>query len=80
MVEDLNTKNYALGVFVLFGSTKRKLDLPSGSEYDFHLPNKVNYSIPCPNTISTRACIEEFLIHDDNVLSHTNKVLESECP
>ena len=44
--EDLNTRNCALKGSELFGSTKRKLDLPLGSEYDSHHLDKVNYSIP----------------------------------
>ena len=49
-VEYLNTKTYALEGGQLFGSTKRKLELPPGSEYKSHPLDKVNYSITCPNT------------------------------
>ena len=69
-VEDINTGNCTLEGFVLFGSTKRKLDLPLGFEYDSHRPNKMNYSIPCPHTRATRACIEEPLKHEKSVVSH----------
>lgn len=41
MAEDLDTKNYALEMFDLFGSTKRHSDLPPRSKYDPHHPNNV---------------------------------------
>ena len=78
--EDLNKTNFVLEGFELFGSTKRKVDLPLGSEYDSYCPNKVNYSIPHPTTRSSRARIEESFSHDENVLYHTTNVLESKCP
>ena len=59
VVKDLNRRNCALEIFKSLGSTKRKLDIPPRFEYDFHNPDKVNYSIPRPNTRSTRACIDE---------------------
>ena len=76
----LNTRDCALEGSELFGSTKRKLDLPPGSEYDSHCPDKVNHSIPHPNIRSTRARIQESFKHDENVVSHTTNVLESDCP
>jgi hypothetical protein len=78
--EDLNTRNCALEGFELFGSTKRKLNLPPGSEYDSHRPDKVKYSIAHLNTRSTRARIDDSFKHDENMVSHTTNVLESECP
>ena len=57
----------------------RKLDLPLRYEYGFYHPYKVNYSIPRNSTRSTGACIEKSLTHDENVVSHTTDVLESEC-
>ena len=39
----------------LFGSTKRKLNQPIGSEYDSHRPDKVNFSQPRLSTRNTRA-------------------------
>ena len=77
--KDLNTRNCALEGFELFGSTKRKLDLPLGSKYDSHCLEKMNYSIPHLNTRSARACIDESFKHDENVVSYTTTVLESEC-
>ena len=77
--EDLHTRNCAMEGSELFGSMKRKVDLLPGSEYDSHHPNKVNHSIPHPNTRSTRACIHESFKHDENVVSHTNTMLESKC-
>ena len=77
--EDLNIRNCALEGSELFGSTKRKLVLLPKSEYDFHCPDKVNYSNPHPNTRSTRARIDESFKHDENLVSHTTNVLESKC-
>lgn len=70
----LNTRTYALEGSELFGSIKRGLDLPLRFEYDSHCLEKVDYSIRCPNTRSIRAHIEEFLTHDENVVSHTTSV------
>ena len=42
----------------VFGSTKRKLDQPIGSEYDSHRPDKVNFSQPRVATRKTRARVE----------------------
>ena len=80
-VQRISIQELCIGGSKLFGSTKRKFDLTLGSEYDYHrLNNLVNYSIPHPNTRSTRAHIDEFLTHDKNVVSHTTSMLESECP
>ena len=80
--KDLNTRTYVLEGFELFGSTKRKMDLPPRFEYDSHRPDKVNYFIPPPPpyTRSTTTHIEEPLVHDENVVSNTTSMLESECP
>ena len=48
--EDVNTRDCALEGSELFGSTKHKLNLPSGADCDSHQPDKVNYVIPRPNT------------------------------
>ena len=78
-IKDLNTRNCALEGSQLFGSTKRILNLPLGSEW-FSSSNKVNYFIPHLNTRSMRARIDESFKHDENVVSHTTTMLESECP
>ena len=79
--EDLNIRDCALEGFELFGSTKRKLDLPPpGSEYDSHRPDKVNYSIPHPNKRPTKARIDTSFEHDENVVSYTTNVLGTDCP
>jgi hypothetical protein len=41
-LEDLNTRDCALEGSELFGTTKRKLDLPPGVNRDSHRPDKVN--------------------------------------
>jgi hypothetical protein len=61
-LEDLNTRDYALEGPELFGTTKRKLDLPPGVKCDSHRPDKVNYSIHRLNARLRRACIEEFVV------------------
>lgn len=48
--KDLKTKDCALKGLELFGCTKWKLNLQRGFDCNSHLPNNVNYSIPCPNT------------------------------
>jgi hypothetical protein len=42
----------------IFGSTKRKLDLPPGNDGDSHRPNKVNFSQPRVQTRSKTAHTE----------------------
>lgn len=49
-VEDLNTRHCALEGFELFGSTKRKFNVTPGADCDLYRSDKVNYSIPSPNT------------------------------
>lgn len=63
----------------MFWSTTRKLDLPPHTKNDSRRLNKVNHSIPCPNTRLANACLEESLKHDENVVIHTTDVLESKC-
>ena len=59
--EDINTRDCALEGSEMFGSIKQKFDLPPGADCDSHRPDKVDYSIPHPNTRVKRACIEESL-------------------
>ena len=59
--EDLITKPHGLEGAEIFGSSKRKLDLPPRSHNDFHRQDKVNFSIPRMSTRSTKARIEEAL-------------------
>ena len=61
-LEARNTRDCALEGSESFGSTKRKLDLPPGVGCDSHRLDKVNYSIPHPNTRVRRAFIEESLV------------------
>jgi hypothetical protein len=78
-LEYLNTKDCTLEGSELFGSTKRKLDLPPGVDCDLHRPDKVNYSIPRPNIRVRRACIEEYLVSAEHGVAHTTSVLETDC-
>jgi hypothetical protein len=78
-LENLHTRDWALEGSELFGPTKRKLDLPPGADCDSHRPDKVNYSIPCPNTRVRRACIEEFLVSAKHGVAHTTSMLETDC-
>jgi hypothetical protein len=63
----------------IYGSAKRKLNMPPGSQFDSHRPDKVNYSIPRPNTRSTKARIEESLKEPEHGIAHTTSVLETDC-
>ena len=78
-LEDLYTRDCALEGFELFGSTKRKFDLPPGVDCDSHRPDKVNYYIPRPNTKVRMACIEECLVSTQHDVAHTTSVLETDC-
>ena len=60
--QDFNTMNCSLEVSKLFGSTKQKLNLSPGANWDSQQSNKVNYSFPCPNIRAKMICIEEFVI------------------
>lgn len=77
--EDLLTKKGGLEGAEIFGSTKRKLDLPPGSSHDSHRYDTVNYSIPRDGTRSTRARIEEALSQPDSGVEHTTSVQETDC-
>ena len=57
--KDVNIRDCALEGSQLFGSTKRKLNMPPGADCDSHRPDKVNYSIPRPNIWATRQRIED---------------------
>ena len=77
--EDLITKPRGLEGAEIFGSSKRKLDLPPGSHSDSHRQDKVNFSIPRMNTRSTKACIEEALSDPVHAVQHTTCVLKTDC-
>ena len=74
-----NTRDCALEGSELFGSTKQKLNLPPDVDCNSHRPDKVIYSIPCPNTRATRQHIEESLTFAEHDVVHTTSVLETEC-
>ena len=78
-LEDLNTRDCALEGSELFRSTKQKFDLLPGVDCDSHRPDKVNYSIPRPNTRVRRACIEESLVSTEHGVAHTISMLETDC-
>ena len=59
----------------LFIFTKRKLGLPPGVNCDSHQPDKVNYSIPRPNTRVRRACIEKSLVSTEHGVAYITPVL-----
>ena len=65
--------------FMLFGSTKRKLNLPPGVDCDSHCISKVNYFIPRPNTHAIRQRIEETLSSAEQGVAHITSVLETDC-
>ena len=55
--EDLITKPCGLEGAEIFGSSKRKLDLPPGSHSDSHWQDKVNFSIPRMSTSRVVYCV-----------------------
>ena len=71
----------------VFGSSKRKLDLPPGSEGDSHRHDKVNFSHPRVQTRSTRARTEagsSYVVTTSTEsppsnLPHATSILETEC-
>jgi len=64
----------------VFGSTKRKLDMPIGSEGDSHRPDKVNFSHPRVQTRSAaaRQTAQETL-DSEALVPFTSHVLETDC-
>ena len=77
--EDLLTKPKGLEGAEIFGSAKRKLNVPPGSSQDSHRSDTVNYSIPRMNTRSTRARVEEALSDPTLGVQHTTSILETHC-
>ena len=77
--EDLLTKRGGLEGAKIFGSMKRKLDLPPGSSHDSHRSHTVNYSIPHDGTRVTRARIVEALSKPDSGVQHSTSVHETDC-
>ena len=77
--KNVNIRNCALEGSELFGSTKRKLNLPPYVDCDSHQPDKVNYSIHRPNTRATRQLTEESLNSTMRCVAHITSVLEIDC-
>lgn len=77
--EDLPLMNSGLEGAEIFGSTKRKLNLPPGSEFDSHRPDKVNYSVPRPSSRATRARIEDSFNTPLYEVTHVTGVHETDC-
>ena len=77
--EGVNTRDCTLEGSELFGSIKQKLNLPPSTDCDSHQPDKVNYSIPRPNTRATHQRIEETLTSAEYDVVYTTSVLETEC-
>ena len=75
--QDLITKPRGLEGTEIFGSSKRKLDLPPRSHSDSHRQDKVNFSIPRMSTRSTKGRIEEALSDPVHAVQHTTCVLET---
>ena len=78
-VEDFNTRYCVLEGSELFGSTKQEFGLPPDVDRKLHQSNKVNYSIPRPNTRVRRACIHETLNYAEHGVTHSTLVLEINC-
>ena len=67
----------------IFGSTKRRLDVPIGDARDLHRPDKVNFSQPRVRTRSTKV-VEDSLEGngprtEDNLLQYVIRAFESDC-
>ena len=72
-IEGLNTRDCIFkGLFVFM---KGNFDLPPCANCDLHQPNKVNYSIPHPNTWVKMACIEKSLNSTEHGVAHTTSTL-----
>lgn len=78
--KDVNTRDCALEGFKLFGSTKRKLDLPHGADCDSHSMDKANDSIPHPSTKQLDKHREESLNSTKHGVAHTAYVLKKNYP
>lgn len=79
--EELNMKEKCVGRVRIVCINHDKLDLSLGSEDDTIRLDKVNYSIPHPNTMSTWTFIhEKSNTHDENVAIHTINAKELEYP
>ena len=77
-VEELCTRIPHLEGEEVFGSTKRKLDVPIGSEADSHRPDKVNFSHPRVQLRS--ATIEdEDVVEETPMFPHAMHVFETDC-
>ena len=74
----------------VFGTTKRKLDLPPGSEQDSHRPDKVSFSHPRVSTRSTKARTDSSTPSDlpltqspeksiPQRVTHVNNIQETHC-
>jgi hypothetical protein len=67
----------------IFGSTKRKLDLPPCDDGNSHRPDKVNFSQPLVQTRSRTAHTEvagaSVVGTDKDELPHVTTALESDC-
>jgi hypothetical protein len=67
----------------IFGSTKRKLDLPPGDDGNSHRPDKVNFSQPRVQTRSKTAHTEfagaSVVDADKDELPHVTTALEFDC-
>ena len=75
--EDVLTKTRGFEGAEIFGSTKRKLDLPPGSSHNSHRLDTMNYSIPCDSTKSTTNSIEETLLNLDSCVQYSTSILET---
>jgi hypothetical protein len=76
--EDICTRIPHLEGEEVFGSTKRKLDLPIGFEGDSHHPDKVNFSHPQVQTRFATTRVQLGTIEEFNyVMPHIQTVVET---
>jgi hypothetical protein len=63
-VEEFYTREPHFEGEEVFGSQKRKADIPLGSEHESHRPNRVNFSYPQVRTRSTAAAGTSYSLSD----------------
>jgi hypothetical protein len=64
----------------VFGTLKRKPDLPLGAEEESHRPDRVNYSHPRNSSRQVRACTSHLPVIDEEDRSVPNEVIPSIPP
>lgn len=72
-------KGLCFGGSKVFGSTKLKLNIPPGADYNSYQPNKVNYTNHNPIIRAKKACIGVSLNYTEHGVAQTTSVLKFDC-